>query len=76
MRRVLVLAVTAAAALLVMASSASAAGTISSLSVSPDSVRDGAASQGTVTLAFRIRRRPRPCYSAAIHPWPRSRPAW
>ena len=52
MRRLLVLAVTAAAALLVMASSASAAGSISSLSVSPDSVRNGAASQGTVTLAF------------------------
>ena len=38
--------------MLVVASSASAAGFISSLSVSPDSVRDGAASQGTVTLAF------------------------
>src|SRR5439155_2490278 len=53
MRRLAVLAaVSATAALLVVPAGASAAGIISSLSLSPDSVRGGASSQGTVTLAF------------------------
>jgi hypothetical protein len=48
-----VLAVLAAAILLLaVPTTAPAQGTISSLSVSPDSVRDGASSTGTVTLAF------------------------
>jgi hypothetical protein len=53
MRRLLLLAaVSAIAVVLLLPSGAPAAGSISSVSVSPDSVRDGASSQGTVTLAF------------------------
>src|SRR5215211_6530412 len=52
MRRTCLLALLAITALAVLPSAAPAAGVISSLSVAPDSVRDGASSQGTVTLAF------------------------
>jgi hypothetical protein len=53
MRRLGVLALlSVAAALCSLPATASAAGIISSLSLSPDSVRDGATSTGTVTLAF------------------------
>ncbi len=52
MRRLWILASLAATALLAFPGGAAAAGVISSLSVSPDAVRDGASSQGTVTLAF------------------------
>jgi hypothetical protein len=53
MRRLSAHAVAAAtAALLLVPSAASAAGTISSLSVDPSQVRDGATATGTVTLAF------------------------
>jgi hypothetical protein len=53
MRRAVIIAILAAAAVALAApGSALAAGEISSLSVSPDAVRDGASSQGTVTLAF------------------------
>jgi hypothetical protein len=48
----LLAALSATVVLLVLPSSALTAGSISSLSVSPDSVRNGASSQGTVTLAF------------------------
>ena len=50
MRRLVLLSVLSV--LLVVPSTASAAGSISSLSVSPSMVRDGAPAQGTVTLAF------------------------
>ena len=51
MRRFAVRAIVSAmAVLLVLPPAASAEGIISSLSVSPDAVRDGASSQGTVTL--------------------------
>jgi len=53
MRRLLPLAAVAASAVaLLLPGAAGAAGSISSLSLSPDSVRDGASSQGTVSLAF------------------------
>jgi hypothetical protein len=53
MRRLLLLAAASAlVVVLLVPSGASAAGSISSLSLAPDSVRDGASSQGTVTLAF------------------------
>ncbi|MBB5872743.1 hypothetical protein F4553_006177 [Allocatelliglobosispora scoriae] len=53
MRRLcLALALSLVGALLVPPGAATADGVISSFSVSPDSVRDGASSQGTVTLAF------------------------
>jgi hypothetical protein len=53
MRRLAILAVLSALSmLLVLPSGALAAGMISSLAVSPDSVRNGAPSQGTVALAF------------------------
>jgi hypothetical protein len=53
MRRLALLAaVSAIVVLLVVPTAAPAAGVISSLSVAPDAVRDGASSQGTVTLAF------------------------
>lgn len=53
MRRACIIAILAATAVVLAApGSAMAAGVISSLSVSPDAVRDGASSQGTVTLAF------------------------
>jgi hypothetical protein len=53
MRRGILIALLALTSLvLVTPTGASAAGIISSLSVSPDSVRNGAPSQGTVTLAF------------------------
>jgi hypothetical protein len=50
MRRFAVFAMLAAMTVLVLPASALAEGIISSLSVSPSSVRDGASSQGTVTL--------------------------
>src|SRR5262245_26409424 len=51
MRRIAVLATLSAVAIvLVLPAGASAEGIISSLSVSPYQVRDGASSQGTVTL--------------------------
>ena len=49
MRRAVVLAVLA---LLVLPTTASAQGIISSLSVNPSQVRDGAPASGTVNLAF------------------------
>lgn len=53
MRRLSALAVaTATAALFLVPSGAPAAGVISSLSVDPSQVRDGATATGTVTLAF------------------------
>ena len=53
MRRLTILAaVSATVLLLLLPGGAAGAGTISSLSVAPDSVRGGASSQGTVTLAF------------------------
>lgn len=52
MRRFSVFAALSALALLLVLPGAAHAGIISSLSVSPDSVRDGASSQGTVALAF------------------------
>jgi hypothetical protein len=53
MRRLALLAaVSAAAVLLLVPSGSSAAGIISSLSVDPSQVRDGATATGTVTLAF------------------------
>jgi hypothetical protein len=53
MRRLLPLAAASAvAAVLLLPAGALAAGSISSVSVAPDAVRDGASSQGTVTLAF------------------------
>lgn len=53
MRRLVLIAILSALALLsFLPGSAAAAGIISSLDVSPDSVRDGASAQGTVTLAF------------------------
>jgi len=53
MRRfALLAAVSATAVLLLLPSGASADGVISSLSVNPDQVRDGATSTGTVELAF------------------------
>lgn len=53
MRRAGLLAfVCAVAGLLAAPGAALAAGVISSLSISPDAVRDGASAQGTVTLAF------------------------
>jgi hypothetical protein len=53
MRRLtLLLTLSITAALLVLPGAASAAGIISSVSLSPDTVRGGAPSQGTVELAF------------------------
>lgn len=52
MRRAVLTLVCALAGLLVAPGAALAAGVISSLSISPDAVRDGASAQGTVTLAF------------------------
>jgi hypothetical protein len=53
MRRICVLAaISATAVLLLLPGGASAAGSISSLSVDPSQVRDGATATGTVTLAF------------------------
>ena len=53
MRRVVLAATVAAtAAVLLLPSGSSAAGAISSLSVDPSMVRDGATATGTVTLAF------------------------
>jgi hypothetical protein len=52
MRRLLTLAVLTAIAALAVSGPASAAGIPGALSLSPDSVRDGASSQGTMTLAF------------------------
>src|SRR4029078_5196503 len=51
-RLVLLAAVSATAVLLLLPSGASAAGIISSLSVDPSQVRDGATATGTVELAF------------------------
>jgi len=51
-RLVLLAAVSATAVLLLLPSGASAAGIISSLSVDPSQVRDGATATGTVDLAF------------------------
>jgi hypothetical protein len=48
----LLVTLTITATLLVLPGVASAAGSISALSVSPDQVRDGASSVGTVSLAF------------------------
>ena len=52
MRRSAVLAVCSTLALLLALPAAASASSISSLSLSPDSVRGGASSQGTVTTAF------------------------
>ena len=53
MRRLALLAaVSATAVLLLIPSGSSAAGSISSLSIDPSQVRDGATATGTVTLAF------------------------
>jgi hypothetical protein len=53
MRRLaLLVAVSAAAVVLLLPAGSSAAGIISSLSVDPSQVRDGATATGTVTLAF------------------------
>src|SRR4051812_24107044 len=53
MRRLaLMAAVSAAAVVLLLPSGAAAAGSISSLSIDPSMVRDGATATGTVTLAF------------------------
>ena len=52
MRRLCLLLILSACALLAAPGGALAAGEISSLSISPDAVRDGATAQGTVTLAF------------------------
>src|SRR4051795_9883182 len=51
-RLVLAATVAATAAVLLLPSGSSAAGSISSLSVDPSMVRDGATATGTVTLAF------------------------
>jgi hypothetical protein len=51
-RLVLMAAVSAIAVVLLIPSGAPAAGTISSLSIDPSMVRDGATATGTVTLAF------------------------
>ena len=52
MRRLVMLAVLTATAILGVAGTASAAGIPGSLSLSPDAVQGGASSQGTMTLAF------------------------
>ena len=69
MRRAVVLAVLT---LLALPATASAQGIISSLSVNPSQVRDGASAQGTVNLAFPDLQPVTALRSAAI---PASRPS-